>query len=219
MQKSIVTPDVVKHLVEDHDAWWDEQRPVMAKLAACYETRMWNSLPSLQWEIESIRIELSRGYEHVESFIASLYAHNPAVVVKADIQPRGDADLAALAANAYLRQIREVLEDAARMALIYPMAFIKQYPCRAANPLRMVEAEALPPWEVILDRRARGWDKQRYIGHVYWIPLSEARERYGNQGLTGQEPMSYLDGQVVPRLGDNDIETEHIRVVEMYFPR
>lgn len=47
------------------------------------------------------------------------------------------------------------------------------------DPLKRVSCAALPPWEVILDATACSWDQQRYIGHVYLMPLAEAMSRFG----------------------------------------
>ena len=61
-------------------------------------------------------------------YLGSLYAKNPAVRVEPDLRDRGNPEVAEATANQYLLTIREQLEDATRLALIYPCAFMKLAP-------------------------------------------------------------------------------------------
>jgi hypothetical protein len=82
-------------------------------------------------------------------------------------------------ANQYLLTIREQIEDATRLALIYPCSFMKLGVVKSVDPLKRISTAALPPWEVIVDSTACSWDQQRWVGHVYLMPLTEAEIRYG----------------------------------------
>jgi hypothetical protein len=61
-------------------------------------------------------------------YLGSLYAKNPSVEVQPDIRGRGNPEVAEATANSYLLTVREQLEDATRLALIYPAGFIKLAP-------------------------------------------------------------------------------------------
>jgi len=53
-------------------------------------------------------------------------------------------------------------------------------PRHSVDPLKRVSTSALPPWEVVVDDTAGSWEQQRYVGHVYQIPLEEAVARFGH---------------------------------------
>ena len=112
------------------------------------------------------------------SYIGSLYAKNPAVFVQPDLRARGNPEVAEATANQFLLTVRDQVEDATRLALIYPCAFVKLAPIESVDPLKRVSMAALPPWEVIVDATAASWDGQRYVGHAYLMPLEEAVVRF-----------------------------------------
>jgi hypothetical protein len=163
----------------------------------------------------------------VESYLGSLYAKNPSVEVQADIRGRGNAEVAEATANTYLLTVREQLEDATRLALIYPCSFLKLAPVLSADPLKRVSCAALPPWEVVVDATATSWEQQRYVGHVYLMPLLEACERYSK---TPDEfrPRSYTKWIETTAIAGKDqlmglgdptqtpAEEQWVRVVELY---
>jgi hypothetical protein len=126
-----------------------------------------------------LRTEVPKAYAVVESYLGSLYARNPSVVVTPDLRARGNAEVAEATANQYLLTIREQLEDCTRLALIYPCSFLKLAPVESVDPLKRVATSALAPWEVVLDVTAGSWEQQRYVGHLYMVPAAEASERYG----------------------------------------
>jgi hypothetical protein len=142
-----------------------------------YLTRFWqdNAYPTLDG---ILRTEVPRAYAVVESYIGSLYARNPAVFVQPDLRARGNAEVAQATANQFLLTIRDQIEDATRLALIYPCAFIKLAPVESVDPLKRVSTAALPPWQVLVDATASSWEQQRYVGHAYLMPLDEATVRY-----------------------------------------
>ena len=145
-----------------------------------------------------------------------------------DLRDRGNPEVAQATANQYLLTIREQLEDATRLALIYPCAFMKLAPVESVDPLKRVSCAALPPWEVIVDATACSWDQQRHVGHVYLMPVAEASGRYGKEstefrtrayskwieatGIAGKDTMLGIDSNAgaVP---DSD---RWVRIVELY---
>lgn len=203
----------LRKIVEAHDAYWDRQRPHMKQLKSVYETNYWDR----SYDEGQIIIETSRGYEFVEGYIASLFAKNPAVVARPDLRGRGDERKAQELANQFLLSTRGIVEDASRLALIYPCSFIKFSPQGHPDVFKRVKASALPPWEVIVDCGADSWDTQRYIGHTYWVTVSEARQRWGNKQYKGQAKQDYLKKGLRDRESEeNDPFQHYIRVVEVY---
>ncbi len=173
----MLTPERVADIVAQHDAYWDQRRTSLRELRNLYLTRFWqdNAYPTLDG---ILRTEVPRAYAVVESYIGSLYARNPAVFVQPDLRARGNAEVAQATANQFLLTIRDQIEDATRLALIYPCAFIKLAPVESVDPLKRVSTAALPPWQVLVDATASSWEQQRYVGHAYLMPLDEATVRY-----------------------------------------
>ncbi|MAN61745.1 MAG: hypothetical protein CMI60_07335, partial [Parvibaculum sp.] len=157
----MLTPEQCQSICEQHDLYWDGRRDEMRELRNLYMTQFFqHNQPVLDG---ILRTEVPKAYSVVESYLGSLYAKNPAVEVQPDIRGRGNAEVAEACANQYLLTIREQLEDATRLALIYPSGFCKLAPVMGADPLKRVSCAALPPWEVIVDATATSWDQQRYV--------------------------------------------------------
>ena len=172
----MLTPTQCQAICEQHDLYWDGRRDELRELRNLYMTRFFQQeQPTLDG---ILRTEVPKAYAVVESYLGSLYAKNPSVEVQADIRGRGNAEVAEATANTYLLTVREQLEDATRLALIYPCSFLKLAPVLSADPLKRVSCAALPPWEVVVDATATSWEQQRYVGNVYLMPLLEACERY-----------------------------------------
>lgn len=232
-------PKTLAQLSERHKAYWEKQRPELYRLKACYETRIWDNRLGYDdrnyTPLEGINIEVPVGYETVESSMASLFTRQPGVVIRPGIQGTGSPEKAEALINNWTLRNRRVIEDSARLALIYPMSFVKLAPQQHPDPIRRVTAVAVPPWEVILDRDAYRWDEQRYCGHVYDMPISEAKEKFGNKRFEGGERLDYWDrtanddaglvalykptsmGVGTPEMGeDEEAYFQFIKVVELY---
>ena len=173
----MLTPQSVAELVKSHDDYFDTLRDSFRQYRRLYMTR-WND-PALTSAGE--RTQLPKAYAVVESYLGSLYAKDPAVNVEPDLRARGNPQVAAATANQYLLSVREQLEDATRLALIYPCSFLKLAPVQSVDPLKRVACSAIPPWEIIVDAAAASWDQQRHIGHAYQMPLDEAVKRYSKK--------------------------------------
>ena len=151
-------------------------------------------------------------------------ARNPGVIVKNGIRGRGNARVAQHLANDFLAYQRKEIENASRLALIYPMSFIKMMPTRRKDITRKIDTCAIPCWEVILDRDARRYEDQRYIGHHYYMTLVEARHKFGNKKYDPVKKEEYFDKYVFEdHYGDDeeiaDYNFDHyqyIEVCEMY---
>ena len=174
----MLEPERVSDIVSQHDAYWDSRRSELRELRNLYMTRFWQDNASTMLD-GILRTEVPRAYAVVESFLGSLFSKNPSVFVQPDLRARGNPEVAEATANQYLLNVRAQLEDATRLALIYPCSFVKLAPVESVDPLKRVSCSALPPWEVIVDATASSWTQQRYVGHAFLMPLEEAVVRYG----------------------------------------
>jgi len=222
----MLTPAHVSEIVAQHDLYWTNRREEMREYRRLYMTEFWERQVM---SIEGVlRTEVPKAYAVVESYLGSLYAKNPAVYAVPDVRARGNAEVAEATANLYLLTVREQIEDATRLALIYPCSFIKLSPVESVDPLKRVASAALPPWEVIVDATACAWDQQRYVGHVYLMPLPEAVDRYGKVDADFAprvyskwiEASSTLGSKSMVGLSPNDSSVpgteKWVRIVEVY---
>mgnify|MGYP003636370169 FL=1 len=223
----MLEPSDVRDILTQHDLYWDQRRDRLREARRLYMTQFWETetYPTLDG---ILRTEVPKAYAVVESYLGSLYAKNPSVRVEPDIRDRGNPEVAQATANQYLLTIREQMEDATRLALIYPCSFVKMAPTENVDPLKRVSCAALPPWEVIVDATACSWDQQRHLGHVYLMPLPEAMTRFSKDadaftsrnyskwieatGIAGKDVMMGL-GSSSGGATDSD---RWVRVVEMY---
>lgn len=218
-------PTDLKYILDEHDEFWEEQRQELIRFKAVYEMDFWDEENG---DKTQIRIQTNDGYGYIEGYQASLFARNPAVVVKTGVSGKGDSEKAKGVANYFLGKSRSVIEGASRMALIYPNSFIKYVPREADNVYDKVIPVAVPPWEIIVDRDAVRWDLQRYVAHIYWLNVPKANERFKRRKSfsdVATEMGSYFDDSSED--GSKNHENEHksaprsdmfkyIKIVEMY---
>ncbi len=218
----MLTPHQVRDIVEQHDRYFTERRDRLREMRRLYLTDFWSASEMPLYD-GVLRTEVPKAYQTVESYLGSLYAKNPSVRVEPDVRDRGTPEVAEATANHYLLTIREQLEDATRLALIYPCSFVKMAPVENVDPLKRVSCAALPPWEVIVDATASSWDQQRFVGHVYLMPLSEVSERYGkdpeqfrSRAYSKWIETTTISGKQVMSGNDSTDSEQWIRVVEMF---
>jgi len=218
---------IAEALYRRHEAYWDDQKAELRKLRAAYMTRYWDK----NYAPDQVLIETTRAYEYIEGYIASLYARNPAVVVKGDVRGRGDSQKVQALSNAFLDKIRTQIEDVSRLALIYPCAFLKLYATQHPDPFKRVGVSAVAAWDVIVDQDASAWTQQKYVGHRYHITVEEAKAKYGNKKYDSHQLVRFLDynnddlnanylGINLSQLNKSGVEEEspfeYIQVVEFY---
>jgi hypothetical protein len=218
----MITPKIAESIYRDHEHYWNRRRPEMRRLRNVYLMRYWERPDNY---MEQLLIETSRGYELIESYIASLFVRDPSVIVKPDLRGRGDPNITEGTVNDWLLTTRREIEDGMRLALIYPFAAFKLVPCEVKDPLQRVQVACVAPWDTIVDASSTTWTKQRYVGHRYFLPLSEAKERYGKRKWAKRSFRRYLDREDpeqenVPareRQGDEDrVEGDFVMIVELY---
>ena len=220
----MLTPLEVRTILEVHERYWDAVRDDMRLYKRLYMTKFWDPMHA-RYASGVLRTQVSKAYNTVESYIGSLYAKNPAVKVEPDLRDRGNPEVAEAVANQYLLGVREQLEDATRLALIYPCSFLKLAPVENIDPLKRVACAALPPWEVIVDASASSWGQQRWVGHVSLMPIVEAEARY-KKDAAAFRPRAYSkwieQATVAKGLASEDSQAtvpdsdKWIQVVEIY---
>lgn len=215
-----LTVNSLERIINEHDKYWNDKRSEMRKLRHAYETRFWEKdQTSLYYDEENtLRIEVPVGYAMTESTIASLFTSNPAIVTKGDIRGRGDPRKVTSLANLFLSRSRRQIEDACRLAFIYPNAFLKLYPSPHMDLYQRVKLTVIPAWDVIVDCTADSWDNQRYVAHRYWVSLRDAIAQFGNKDYDTISREDYLDKDHVPDTehSDEDPYDQYIQVVEVY---
>ena len=185
-----MTPNIIQQICKIHEDYWDDCRSDLYKYKQAYETRFWDR--STQGQMQTY-VQTADAYGYIESYIASLFARNPGVIVKNGIRGRGNVAIAQHIANDFLAYQRQQIENASRMALIYPMSFIKMMPTGREDIMKRIDTVAIPPWEVILDREARRYEDQRYVGHKYYMTLIDARSKFGDKKYHPMKKEDYFD--------------------------
>ena len=185
----MITAKILQALYEQHEEYWRNERPKMRKLRLAYNCEYWDKRDNYG----QILIETTRAYEFIEGYIASLFTRSPAVVFKADVRGRGNPIKAQLMTNAFLDSIRTQLEDASRLALIYPASFVKLVPNENPDPFKRISAVAINAWDIIVDTDAASWYDQRFVAHRYYMTLQDARKKFGNKRFVSAPLIKYLD--------------------------
>ena len=214
----MIRPSDLRQILADHDRYWSGRHAEMRRLRLLYMMRYWDRKTALP---RHILVELSRGYEFVEGHTASLFVKDPSVKVSKGIRGKGDPTLTEAVSNQYLRASRKMFERATRLARSYPFACLKLAPCAADDALDRSEMEPVGPWDILVDDTAATWEKQRWIGHRYHLPLNEAREKFGAKRFAKRSFQRYLDLSVTPSAEDERPEDsggleDYILVIELY---
>ena len=214
----------IRAALQQHTDYWDELRPQMRRYRNAYMTKFYEDMDSVDAD-SSIRGETADAYAAIESLMGSLFTKYPGVEIKSDLTGRGDLVMTKELSNAWLSTCRQQIENAARMALIYTHSFLKLAP-RESNILTgKVAMRAVPPWQVLLDRDAAAPEDARFIGHVYYISVDEATEKFGAKKWHGVAQKDYFTDyerntdRSYRSYGDQpDLPNEYlyVEIVEMY---
>ena len=215
-----IKPKTVKTILEAHDNYWDKHRKELYQYKCAYETEFWDN-SRLNHEMQ-MQIQTSDAYGYIESYIASLFSRNPGVIVKSGPRGAGDPKKAQALANDFLVEHRNTLEDASRIALIYPMAFIKMAPVNHPDVYKRVDMMALNSWDVILDRDAKRLKDMRFMAQRYYLPVNEAQDKFGNKQYETVRRKDYFD-EYEPYADSeyaNEVQADkmfqYIEIVEFY---
>jgi len=213
----------VRAALQQHTDYWDEARPRMRRYKNAYMTRFYADVDMVA--DTAIRVETADAYATIESMMGSLFTKYPSVEVGPDITGKGDAVFTKTVSNDWLKSARNQIEAAARMALIYTHSFLKLAPRESNTLLGKIAMRAIPPWQVIVDRDAAAWEDSRFVGHVYYLSVDEANQKFGYKKWVGAPQKDYFTDyerntdRSYRSYGDNsDMPNEYlyIEVVEMY---
>jgi hypothetical protein len=181
----------IQIIYSEHRDYWRDKAGELKRYKDAYETKFWETQ---EYDQSMIRVETSDAFAYIEGFIASLFTKTPSVIVGDDIASTGgDAKLAQAASNRFLYNQREQLEIASRLALIYEYAGLKLCPEDSDEMLDKVKIEAIPCWEIIVDRDASGESDSRFVGHNYFMTLVDARDKFGAKQFTPVPKQDYFD--------------------------
>lgn len=210
----------VRAIFEAHTKYWEDKQPEMQSYRHLYMTEFWQGDKATLGLVET-----PRAYEMIESTVASLFAKNPAVVVKPDLRNRGNAPLAQLVTNEFFSgdSARIACDDSLRHALMYGNGAIKLYVRdeQQPEPLARIGIEPIHPWDVVVDDTARCWEDQRFVGHLYLVPLTDVHGRFGRkaESFTPRKFVRYIEGnehnQQHESPGDADID-QAVLILEFY---
>jgi len=211
----MLSPSLFALLVKDHETGWEREMPRLRRNMALYATKFWAETENQDRSSEPILVEVARAYEIVEGYQASLFSREPAVETSAGLRAMGDPVKAKAVINAWLADapnVREAVEEASLMALIYPCSFIKlcsadAEPTAEADALALVTVEAVAPWDVLIDARAKTWEAQRFVAHRRVIPVEQARAMFaGEKPEADEESGADEDLSTVDLLGGDDVD-------------
>jgi len=217
---------LIRIIHSEHEEYWGQKSSEMKKYRDVYECRFWRNL---EYDASMIRVETPDGYAYIEGYIASLFSRAPAVVLGKDVQANtGNPQAAQSVANRWLFRKREQIENASRLALIYDYSGLKLIPSDSSSMLDKADIVAIPPWEIIVDRDAGSPLLQRFIGHTYFLPVENAKGRFGARKFTPIPKLDYFDkygpsnamprydGQSRSSIDDLPDSYLYIQVVELY---
>lgn len=213
-QKDVIA--LIRQVLTEHEDYYDHCRADLKRYKNVYENKFWEENA---FDDTMVRIETADAFSYVEGFIASLFSRQPAVAIGKDPSSlTGEPHLAQEVVNRFLFNQREQLELASRLALIYPNSFLKLSPNPTDDILEKVAVRALPPWEVIVDFDANSWNSQRFCGHVYYLTLPEAKEKFGAKKFNSIPKKDYFEeGRYAgPKTDDLPDDYLYIQVVEFY---
>ena len=88
----MLEPSDIRDICQAHDAYWDAQRRRMQDLKALYMTDFWREKDQIYDTI--LRPEVPKAYAVVESYLGSLYARTPSVVVTPALHARATPAMA-----------------------------------------------------------------------------------------------------------------------------
>lgn len=233
-----LSPDFALSTVTDHDA---RLSPRMAQFKAyrdAYRTRYWESRLSAnqvgryedRTESGTIKVEVNRAYGFIEGYVGSLFNDRTGVSLKPDPEGRGNHKIAEIAYNHHLRArtVSKTHTAGIRQALMYDGAGLKYGRNTAIkNPLKQVWVRVIPWWEMVLDYDVGDLGDQRFIGHLYWMPLAKARKKFPGVELRGSvrpDALATQRGRSTPRrsrgrtdpIPGDAINDEFVRVYEFY---
>lgn len=207
--------NLIRVLLVDHENYWAGKKTNMKRYKDAYAVEFWKGDSTRSKDMHYV--ETSDAHMLVEGYVATIFSKDPSVVMKKDLlNKKGNAEIAQEVINRWYGAQRSELDRSARLSLVYENSFLRVLPKpRSTDLLSALYIIALHPWDVIVDRSALTWETQRYTGHIYYLTLPEARERYGDLKFNTVAKDDFFD--------EERKETEtlpdmylYVKVVEVY---
>lgn len=190
----------IKFIVASHSEFWEGKRLEMKAYSNAYLKKMFSNSQASQLTTgnSDVVVETADGYAIIEAYVSALFPKAPGVIVAPDATGTGNAPVAEAIANRFLFDKFALIEQGLRFSLIYPFAAWKMGIARKKKIIDSVDIKPVFPWDLVLDQNATRWENQRFVGHRYYLPLSEAKERFGNKEWVGAERTDYLENSKTP---------------------
>ena len=228
----------IKVIFAAHKEYWENKQVEMKAYTSAYNKRMFSQSQASQLTTgdNDVIVETSDGFAIIESYISSLFPKQPSVIVSQDATGEGNEKSAQAIINRYLFDKFALIEQGLRYSLIYPFAGWKMGVCSRSRIIDSVEVKPILPWDMIIDQNATRWENQRFVGHRYFLPLSEAKEKFGNKEFVAADRVDYLETgsrsntskssystdsyklatQNVKKTGTQSTLLTYVEIVEMY---
>ena len=205
----------IQQILASHNQYWEQRREKMESYLALYKAQMFRNTGRYWRDSNIVTVETADAYAFIETFVSGLFQKAPSTAVGADpsASSLGDEHVVEILCNRFLYETSELFEDATRLALIFPAGFLKMGLTDAISILDQVNLRPVQPWNIILDLDASSWTDQRYIGHRYWVPLNEAKSRFGNKQFTTASKPDFLNDNNGTEF---DSFVDYVEIIELY---
>ena len=171
-------PKDIRLIVSSHTNYWSNEKNTMSKYTDAYKGQMFRKQSNEFNFGDAVILNTSDCYAFVESYIASLFSKAPAVSVGPDATAKGSPEIVQTLVNRFLYDEFTTLENGIRYALLYPCSFFKLGICEKDMAVDSIEIRSVKPWDIIVDMEANKWNSQRFVGHRYYLPLDDAKEKW-----------------------------------------
>jgi len=215
----------VQIALEDHLDVWEKQKHTCTLYKDAYHTEFFKGRKDSYFPDFWLTIETADTYAAIESYISALFPKSPAVELENPTVPDKDKLTIKTIIDNFLYSKSEEIQDAMRLGLVYPSAFLKCVPRESEDPFNRVDVSPVEPWNIIVDKSAKKWEDQRFCGHIYFLNVSDAREKFGDKNFCPVPYTSYFD-DVAPSSSsfykgmslENNLPEDYqfVKIVEFY---
>lgn len=220
-----------RSIIQTHDSFWQDQKEILQSFNEAYSSQFYSKTKhqAKQDVLSEWRIETPHAFNALEQYVTQLFMVAPAVEVSPDPALQKDVSAVETLVNRWLHTKRAILEDATRLALLNPQAYLKLWvdeskfnPDHPISILEAIRVSALKPWEIILDHEAESWESLRYIGHTYQTTLATIKKQYNIRGWSTNDKEFFFsdDKEDFAGLQSNGIQPpeqyRYLRINEIY---
>lgn len=134
-------------------------------------------------------IEVNRIHPYVMSYVGQLFNPELTAVVTRGSDYAGDPVKAQKALNAWVRKVSfmQASQQADMMAIVYDGVGANiQIDTDKKDVLNRVTLDIIPWWEILPDQDVVNIVKQRFVGRVYWMPLTVAKVFFNDPTIKGR---------------------------------